>query len=78
MKPNASRRRAPDATEKVLSGWMSRAELAQELGVSTDTLERWAIQRSGPPSARIGRRVYYRREAVIEWLRDREVKGPGR
>ena len=60
----------------LLEGWISRAELARELGVSVDTLARWETSRSGPPLARIGRCVFYRRTAVLEWLESREqVRG---
>lgn len=52
----------------VLDDWMSRAELAAELSISVDTLARWEVQRIGPPSVRLGRRIYYRREAVQTWL----------
>ena len=56
----------------LLEGWISRAELARELGVSVDTPARWETGRSGPPLARIGRYVFYRRTAVLEWLESRE------
>lgn len=56
----------------VLEDWMSRSELAAELLVSVDTLARWEGRRLGPPSVRLGRRVYYRREAVQTWLVSQE------
>lgn len=52
----------------LLDDWMSRAELADELQLSTDTLSRWETRRIGPPCIRVGRRVLYRRGAVQEWL----------
>lgn len=61
----------------LLDGWMSRAELACELGLSTDTLARWETRRIGPPCVRIGRRIVYRRGAVREWLVGQE-RGPTR
>ena len=60
----------------LLSGWMTRAEVAAELKLSTDTLQRWENQRIGPPTMRLGRRVYYRAEAFREWLVSRERKAP--
>ena len=60
------------AARSLLEGWISRAELARELGISVDTLARWETSRCGPPLARIGRCVFYRREAVLEWLESRE------
>jgi len=57
----------------LLGGWISRTDLAQQLGVSEDTLRRWDVLRSGPPCIRAGRKIYYRRSAVIEWLEDQET-----
>lgn len=56
----------------ILSDWMQREQLALELGVSVDTLRRWQARREGPPCAKIGRHVFYRRVAVHEWLQGRE------
>ena len=63
--------RAPSRT--VLSGWISRADLARELEVTEGTLRRWAAERWGPPCIRAGRKVFYRRSAVVEWLEDKEA-----
>lgn len=62
----------------LLTGWMTRAEVAAELKVSIDTLQRWESQRTGPPTVRLGRRVYYRAEAFREWLvaRERRMSEP--
>jgi len=57
----------------LLGGWISRADLALQLGVSEDTLRRWDALRSGPPCIRAGRKVFYRRGAVLEWLEDQEA-----
>jgi hypothetical protein len=56
----------------LLGGWISRTDLAQQLGVSEDTLRRWDVLRSGPPCIRAGRKVYYRRATVLEWLEEQE------
>jgi len=56
----------------LLDGWLSRAQVAQEIGVSVDTLARWDTRRIGPPCVRIGRKVLYRVEAFREWLVSRE------
>lgn len=52
----------------LLAGWISRAQLAAELGFKVDTLARWEARREGPPCSRIGRKVFYRRTAVESWL----------
>jgi predicted DNA-binding transcriptional regulator AlpA len=62
-------------TAPLLSGWLTRAQVAAEVGVSVDTLQRWETRRIGPPAVRIGRKVLYRAEAFREWLVSRE-RGP--
>lgn len=75
----------PDITETIakpsgglLGGWISRTDLAQQLGVSEDTLRRWDALRSGPPCIRAGRKVFYRRATVLEWLEEQEAMAPRR
>ena len=62
-------------TAALLDGWLSRSQVAQEIGVSIDTLARWETRRIGPPCIRIGRKVFYRADAFREWLISRE-RGP--
>jgi len=59
----------------LLGGWLNRAQVAGEIGVSVDTLQRWETRRIGPPCVRIGRKVLYRTDAFREWLISRE-RGP--
>lgn len=49
-------------------------ELASELRRTTVTLRRWRRQRIGPPFIKIGREVFYRRAAVLDWLRRIETQ----
>ena len=46
--------------------------VAAELGVSVDTLGRWAASGKGPKWVRAGRKVLYRRRAVVDWLQKQE------
>ena len=62
----------------LLSGWISRLDLALELGVTVETLRRWEKLRFGPPCVRAGRKVYYRRDGVQDWLQQQEVPVPRR
>lgn len=62
----------------LLSDWINREDLAQQLSVTTDTLARWATRGCGPPRIRIGRRVLYRRSSVEKWLVAMEMGGEGR
>jgi hypothetical protein len=34
---------------RLLDGWLTRQEIALEIGVSTDTLQRWETRRVGTP-----------------------------
>lgn len=57
----------------LMGGWISRTELALQLGVSEDTLRRWDVARFGPPCIRAGRKIFYRRTAVLDWLEEQET-----
>ena len=61
----------------LLVGWLDRAELARELTISVDTLQRWETRRVGPPCVRFGRKVLYRKDAVREWLCEQEARKTG-
>ena len=74
--------KAPDEAEPeidtgLLTGWLNRTDLARELTLSVDTLQRWETRRVGPPCVRVGRKVLYRMEAVRDWLREQEVRKSG-
>jgi DNA-binding transcriptional MerR regulator len=56
----------------ILHEYTPPGELASELGVCVKTLERWRTLGHGPPVTKIGRRVYYRKSSVIDWLVSRE------
>ena len=58
----------------LLSGYLDDKELAVELNVSPRTLARWRRLCEGPPTVNIGRKVAYRREAVLAWLASRETR----
>lgn len=58
----------------LLSDHISPAQLADELGITVRTLDRWRAFGTAPPVTKIGKRVYYRRNAIAEWLKSREQK----
>lgn len=60
----------------LLADWISRERLAEALGLTTDTLSRWEARRHGPPCTRIGRKTWYRRAAIQEWLLAQEQVRP--
>ena len=47
---------------------MSPAELAGSLGLSVDTLADWRSQRRGPAYFAVGRKIWYPRDRVENWL----------
>lgn len=60
----------------LLDAYIQEPALASELSVTVRTLQRWRALRKGPPwTVAPGRRILYRREGVLEWLRQREVGG---
>lgn len=67
----------PTDDADLLEGWLNRSELAKELTLSIDTLQRWETRRVGPPCVRVGRKVLYRKEAVRDWLREQEARKTG-
>jgi hypothetical protein len=58
------------------SEYLTPQSLAKNLDVSVRTLDRWHVQRIGPPRTTIGRTVLYRKESVTSWLRSREKHEP--
>ena len=62
----------------LLADWVSREELARALGLTADTLARWEARRQGPPCTRIGRKTFYRRAAIQDWIRAQEQAHPVR
>jgi hypothetical protein len=60
----------------ILDGLDTEEEAARQLNKSPRTLKRWRGARWGPPFIMIGNRVYYRREAVREWLLALERRMP--
>jgi predicted DNA-binding transcriptional regulator AlpA len=62
----------------LLADWISREQLARALGLTADTLARWEARRQGPPCTRIGRKTFYRRVAIQEWIQAQEQVHPVR
>lgn len=55
-------------TSPLLSDYIDRQSLADELKVTTRTLDKWAWLRKGPRKVKIGARCYYHRQDVLDWL----------
>ena len=61
------------ATPALLADYVTREQLAEELKVTTRTLDKWQWLRCGPRKVKIGARVYYKRADVTAWI---EAGGP--
>jgi len=60
----------------IIQNLVSEAEYAAARGVCVRTIQRERAQRIGPPFIRLGRKVFYRPEAISEWLLDLEQVQP--
>jgi hypothetical protein len=61
-----------ESNSQLLAGYLSEEEYAKQRGVTLRTCQRDRALRQAPPYVVIGRQVYYRLEAVREWLVKRE------
>jgi hypothetical protein len=55
-------------SERLLSDFLTKEELAAELQRNVRTLDRWEALGIGPPRTCVGRTVLYRRPSVQKWL----------
>jgi hypothetical protein len=60
------------SNEPILSEFLTKEELAEELGRNPRTLDRWEVLGMGPPRTHVGRKVLYRRSSVQKWLAAQE------
>ena len=63
---NSSSLQNPD--KEILAGLVSETEYAAQRGVSIRTCQRDRQLRQSPPFVRLGRRIFYRVEAIRQWL----------
>jgi excisionase family DNA binding protein len=50
-------------------------EAAACLKVSEETLRKWRAQGAGPPVAKLGRHLRYRKDALDQWVKEQERNG---
>jgi hypothetical protein len=62
---------------EILKDYISREELAAQLGKSVKTLVRWELDGKGPPVTRIGRDVLYSIPSFERWLKAQERAARG-
>ena len=61
---------------EVMTDYFSEEKAASDLGVTVATLRNWAAKRQGPVRTKVARRVYYRKDAMQQWLLAQEER-PG-
>jgi excisionase family DNA binding protein len=66
---------AASTTARDTRALATRAEVAEYLGVPTQTLGAWAYQGTGPKYRRIGRHARYRWSDVDSWLANQPTGG---
>jgi len=62
--------------DKLQQRLLTRAEVAQLLGVEEKTLRNWRWRSYGPPSFRVGKGVRYRAQEVDRWVAQQEASEP--
>ena len=68
----AEMRQSAQYGQRFLDGYISEAQFAAQRGVSIRTCQRDRQLRQAPPFVTLGRQVFYRIEAVREWLIEHE------
>lgn len=51
--------------------YLTTSEVAELLKTPSNTLHKWRTRDYGPPAAKVGRRLLYRRTDVLEWVSSR-------
>ncbi len=56
----------------LIGDYLTAEQASNQLGITRRTFDAMCARREGPPRTRIGRRVYYRKEALADWLLQQE------
>lgn len=59
---------SPAPVASLLDELISEEDFCVAAGISVRTARNWHAQRRGPRRTLVGRRIYYRRSAICEWL----------
>ena len=57
---------------ELLAGYLTPREAARAIRVSRRTLDALFARREGPPRTKIAQRIYYRKGALEQWIREQE------
>jgi predicted DNA-binding transcriptional regulator AlpA len=52
---------------------VTQTEFAESIAHSPRTVQRWRTTGEGPAFVKLGKRIFYQRSAIHEWLRRRTV-----
>lgn len=64
------------STVSLLDDYLTRDELAEQLGKDVRTIDRWFMLRQGPAVTRVGNRRLYHIDDVRAWLRTQRHEMP--
>ena len=64
------------STNPILGDYLTKEQLAEALGVSERTIDRWAAEGKGPDRTQPGKTVYFNRESVKAWLESHTRRMP--
>jgi hypothetical protein len=67
---------SPEAPHGLLADYIPEHDLAVDLDCCDRTIVRWRERGIGPAYTRLNGRIFYRRQAVAEWLQSLETKTP--
>lgn len=62
----------------LLEDFFTPEQLAGELAIHVRTLRKLDERGEGPPKTPVGRKILYRKESVVAWLKSREQRRQGR
>lgn len=57
-----------------LEDYMTREQIARELGMAPRSLTRWQSMPDGIPFIKVGGKVFFRKSSVLAWLEARETR----
>jgi hypothetical protein len=64
---------APSPSSDFLADYFEEQDFAAVVDRDLRTIRRWHSSRTGPPRIRVGRKILYRKSAVIRWLEQNET-----
>lgn len=58
----------------LLDDYLTRVQLADELGLNPRTIDRWMSKPDGLPYHRLGKRKLFKRDTIQVWLSQQEIR----